>query len=420
MSADKPPSTSRGRAGRRAHAAPIRYAHEERRVFNPNAFRHYRRLYARGEVVAGAVVVCVLVAVAAWVQWMGAHPDPELARVPLDALAGDPARTVSRVSARGEATAGASAAVVGAAPPAKPAERGALPDGLAPPGFTEGRPAVFDAENLYEKIDGRANYFTSRGFQRLSFVSLASGGATAAPTATTIDLELYDMGSAENALGAYGGEKPAEVASETHPGGLWHLDRNALYLTQGRYYLRAIASDEAEATRAALLAVKSRIQEAFAAEAQALPWAHRLFGQLGIAAGRIEFHREGAFSFGFATDVYSALLDDGATELWVMVAADEAAARGLADRFIGGFASYGEKLGQGPGEWVRDRYLSSFATARTDRTFVFGVRGAPTQEGGARSVAELTKALATFPLVPPPQRPAEPVSEDSATGGGEH
>lgn len=416
MSADQPSSTSRARAAKRAHAAPVRYAHEERRVFNPNAFRHYRRRYARGEVVAGGVVVCVLVAVACWVRWMGAHPDPHLARVPLDALAGDPARTVSRVSARGEPTAGVSAAAAGAAAPAKPAERGALPDGLAPPGFSEGRPAVFDAENLYEKIDGRANYFTSRGFQHLSFVSLASGAATA----TTIDLELYDMGNGENALGAYGGEKPAEVASETHPGGLWHLDRNALYLTQGRYYLRAIASDEAEATRAALLAVKSRIQEAFAAEAQALPWAHRLFGQLGIAAGRIEFHREGAFSFGFATDVYSALLDDGATELWVMVASDEAAARGLADQFIGGFASYGEKLGQGSGVWVRDRYLSSFATARTDRTFVFGVRGAPTQEGGARSVAQLAKALAAFPLVPAPRRPAEPASEDSSAGAGEH
>lgn len=404
-------ATSRARTPKRDRAEPIRYAHEERRVLNPAAWRHYRRRYARGEVLAGAVVLVMLAAVAGWVRWMGAHPDPTLARVPLESLAGDPARTVSRVSARAEPVPPAGAAMVD--PARAPAARGALPVELAPAGFGEGRPAVFDAENLYEKIDGRANYFTSRGFQQLSFVSLRSG---AGASATTIDVELYDMGTAENALGAYGGEKSAEIPSETHAAGLWHLDRNALYLTQGRYYLRAIASDESEPARAALLEVKARIQSAFASQAQELPWAHRLFGQLGIAAGRVEFHREGAFSFGFARDVYSALLEDDATELWVMVAADETGARSLAEQFVGGFASYGEKVVFDGAAWVRDRYLSSFATARTERTFVFGVRGAPTREIGVQAVTRLETALQAFPPVPPPTRAAATVSEDSSAG----
>ncbi|MBK7971862.1 MAG: hypothetical protein IPK07_00630 [Deltaproteobacteria bacterium] len=386
-------------------------------MLNPSPWRHYRRRYARGEVVAGAAVLCMIAAVGLWVRWMGAHPDPALARVPLEALAGDPAKSVSRVSARAAPAGGGHGST--ATETASPAARGALPGDLAPPGFTEGRPAVFDSENLYEKIDGRANYFTSRGFETLSFVSLMAAPGGAAP-GTSIDLELYDMGNAENALGAYGGEKSAEVVAETHPAGLWHLDRNALYLTQGRYYLRAIASDEAEATRAALLHVKERVQAAFASQAQELPWAHRLFGQLGIAAGRIEFHREGAFSFGFASDVYSALLDDGATELWVMAAADEASARALADQFVAAFASYGETVKLGGETWVRDRYLSSLATARAQRAFVFGVRGAPTEAGGEKAILRLAAALESFPPVPPSSRGGKAASGDSSSGGGDH
>lgn len=407
---------------RSERGAPTRYARDEQRVLNPQAWRHYRRSYARGEVLAGALVVVGLVAIATWVRWMGAHPDPNLARVSLDALAGDPARTVveSVPPSAGRASSPAPT------PTAVPASaRGALPGELAPPGFSEGKPATFDADNLYEKIDGRANYFTSRGFRSLSFVSLTSVGD---PAAASIDVELYDMANAENALSAYGGEKSAEIASERHAAGLWHLDRNALYLTQGRYYLRAIGSDESEATRAALLAVKARIQAAFPGEAQELPWAHRLLGVLGIASGQIEFHREAAFSFGFANDVYSALLDDQATEVFVTVTADETAAANLVRQFVDGFASYGERVASGGETWVKDRYLSSYATARAHRAFVFGVRGAPDLEAARAALAKLAAAIVAFPEVPrvaaheptSPSSPGEAADHYAGGGEGEH
>ncbi|MBK7972301.1 MAG: hypothetical protein IPK07_03120 [Deltaproteobacteria bacterium] len=68
-------------------------------MLNPSPWRHYRRRYARGEVVAGAAVLCMIAAVGLWVRWM--EPIRSCAaRVPLEALAGDPAKSVSRVSAR--------------------------------------------------------------------------------------------------------------------------------------------------------------------------------------------------------------------------------------------------------------------------------------------------------------------------------
>lgn len=333
-------------------------ARDAGRLFNPHGRRHYRRRYSLGEVRAGLVVLCGLGALAAWVVWMGAHPDPALfANTELL----DPGAPV--------------------------ADRGVLPEGLAAEGFQEGPISHFDADNLYVKIDGRADYFISKGFVRLSFVSLSQ---TADP-AVAVDVELYDLGSADNALGAYAGEKSADLEPERGKAGLWHRDRNALYMTHGGYYVRAIGSDEGSAVAAQLAHLRQVLEGGIEVEGGAeLPWAHRLFGALELSPGRVTFHRENAFSFGFARNVYSALLPDDETELFVTAASGEDAAAALAARFVEGFESYGERL---EGDWVKDRYLGSLATARVAKGLVIGVRGAPAREPAEDELSRLTASV---------------------------
>ena len=60
---------------------------------------------------------------------------------------------------------------------------------LAAEGWKEGGISHFDAQNLYVKIDGRADFFLSRGFNQLSFVSLTND----ARPGTAVDVEFYDM-----------------------------------------------------------------------------------------------------------------------------------------------------------------------------------------------------------------------------------
>lgn len=304
-------------------------------------------------------VLALLAAIAGWIAWRGRHPDPTLFADPHALL--DPG--VSTVA------------------------RGVLPAGLAPSGWQESGLARFDAENLYVKIDGRADFFLARGFKDLAFVTLRQTGEAAA-----VDVEFYDLGSPENAGSALAGEKPPEIPAQSTDGSTWYVARNALFVARGPYYVRAIGSDESAPVLAELEHLRGVLASSLAAGATS--WADALFyGKLGIAAGRVAFQQENAFSFGFAKDVYVATLADGDTELFVTKAADAAAATALASRFDKGFLEYGDPAPRGGVTWVKDRYLGSFARAASVGDTVVGVRGAAKVEDAEQALARLREAV---------------------------
>lgn len=82
---------------------------------------------------------------------------------------------------------------------------------LADPGVkgwrAAGRVERFAADDMYVKIDGRADAFLQRGALELAFCSYThehDGGRS-------VDVYLYDMGTAANAEGVYLFEAPPEV-----------------------------------------------------------------------------------------------------------------------------------------------------------------------------------------------------------------
>lgn len=305
---------------------------------------YYRRRFSLAEVRWGFAVLALLALIASWVTWRGAHPDPELFATPLASTS-----------------------------------RGPLPSDLADAGWREGSVSTFDAEHLFEKIDGRADYYKSFGFKRLYCVSLTQGDSTA------IDIELYDLGRPANALGAYAGERPAEVDAKLDVSGLAHLARNALMLTQGRFYLRAIGSDESPSVISQLRRLEQVFRQALPAEP--LPWGYALFvGQLGLEPSKVSYLAENAFSFGFARDVYLAHLGKGTTTLFLVATANDAAASALAARFSDGFAGLGEQAKPiGDVRITADPFLGSLSGATAHQRWVVGVYRATDREVAQQS-----------------------------------
>jgi hypothetical protein len=343
------------------------------RIFVRNGRRHYRRQYSISESRVGIVLLLVLASVLAWVAWRGAHPDPSLFMLETD------------LSQSGAAAA---------------ADRGPVPALLSVPGWSEGTVSQFDNTNLYVKINGREGYYKSFGFERLYFLSIAS----TENAQTTVDIELYDLGNPANAVGAYSGERSPDVTPAANESGLTHIDRNALYLTRGRYYLRAIGSEESPEVLVQLEHIQNRFGSALPGEP--LPWGFALFvGQMGMEPGSLSFAPENAFSFGFARNVYSARLEDD-SELFVTPAGSESDARKLALQFKEGFLQYGTT----DGDFVKDRYLGTYATATTAGPWVVGIVRASEKSASWQAVEKLATAVKDLRL---PEDTAEPSTTEN-------
>jgi hypothetical protein len=380
---------------------------DEDRLFVRDGWRHYRRRYSVVEVRWGLVTLAVLLVFGGWIWWRGHHPlDPSLFSDGASLLKTATPKTV--VSAEP-----ATSAPAAAAPAAPTTDRGPLPATLAGAGWREDKITQFDPENLYVKIDGRADWFKGFGFRRLYSVLLVSEK----DPATTVDVEMYDLAKTENALGAYGGERAPDAKPEVSEGGLHHLARNALYMARGQYFVRVIGSDETPAITEKLRALIPVLSTGI--KGDPLPWAYGYFvGGLGLDPGAVSYAVANAFSFSFARDVWSARPkgknDD--LELFVAAKASAAEARKLTEQLHKGFLGFGAAAGKLSGvPLVKDQFLNAFTAVKASDRFVLGVRGAATKEMLGEELGKLETALAKLPAaVKDRARPAE-----NDQGGGD-
>jgi hypothetical protein len=108
-----------------------------------------------------------------------------------------------------------------------------------PAGLQADAAPVFYAANLYEYIDGAAELFHSFDLQVMLHQELKSA-------ATELTVDIYDMGSAENAFGAYAEER-APSYRFLAIGAEGYQDEGILNFCQDRYYVKLAAFGEGAA-----------------------------------------------------------------------------------------------------------------------------------------------------------------------------
>jgi hypothetical protein len=109
-------------------------------------------------------------------------------------------------------------------------------------GFTPLTPAAsYNRENLSDKINGKAELYLSAGFKEMSCRSFSLSGLGEAH----VEVFLYDMGSAPNAYAVF--------SSQRRPGSPGipltanaYSTANALFFTQGRFYVEIVADRQSE------------------------------------------------------------------------------------------------------------------------------------------------------------------------------
>ncbi|HUK82947.1 MAG TPA: DUF6599 family protein [Verrucomicrobiae bacterium] len=355
-------------------------------VFNTFRRKPLRPFYSLREFRIGIIIIVALGGLLLWVMRRGAHPDPTLFTVPQNLLT-DKGKAVTLYKRPVEPW--VEPGTVGA--PTSSPRLDPFPDAVASADWRmAGPPQMFDESNLYVKIDGREGFYKSYGFKKLYFLSLAS----MEQDGLTIDIELFDLGKTENALGALAAEISSPDAEvRTEKSGLSYATRNGAFLSQGRFYARIIGSDDNDLIRKKVTGLREALLAALPAEP--LPWSYALFaGRLHLNPFKIQYDAENAFSFGFATQVYSATLPNSETELFISRRESDAEAIVLAAKFAEGFAAFGKKLAHPQSViLVQNEYTSAIDAVRTHGTYVIGVREAKSPQEATQWLDRLASEL---------------------------
>jgi hypothetical protein len=196
-----------------------------------------------------------------------------------------------------------------------------LPLADLPAGWTIGKSAsghieTFNAENLYEKIDGRAESFIQYGVKGMAYTYYHLNG----DEASEVQLYVFEMGDALKALGKYASEKSDDAKAADLGGTEGYTSAGSYFAHVGPYYTQVVAAGEDPKLAEFAKAIAQRVVKSQGASSagpgskKAGPEA--IFALLPAEPKRAEpkYVARDAFGYSFLSDIFMADYDDGETQ----------------------------------------------------------------------------------------------------------
>jgi len=260
-------------------------------------------------------------------------------------------------------------------------------------GFTPLAPTEsYGPETLSDKINGKAELYLSAGFKEMSCRSFglgASGGAH-------VEVFLYDMGSAPNAYAVFSGQRrPGSPNSPLTANA--YATTNALFFTQGRFYVEIVADRASETLQKSLEAYAKALLAKIPAEGEAKD-AAALFPKEGLARDTVRLCPTDTFCLeglnNVLTGEYS--LKEGKATAFVAVRDTPEQAQAEARRYLDFLAANGYQKVQTPGSPGDIPVLvldNSFEMVFVEGRTLTGVHDATSLAAALELAAQLQTAL---------------------------
>jgi hypothetical protein len=239
-----------------------------------------------------------------------------------------------------------------------------------------GRVKRFQADNLYEKINGEAEKFIKQGFVELAFLRLRS-----ASDSSEIAVELFDQGDLGGSLGIFS-DHTAGQAVENRDGVSFVANEAGAIGRKGRYFFR-IAGDRSSAAitdkASSLITAFAQLDRNPAAEnihEKTTPTGFALLSQgLGIAEADIQFQESNVFQYDFAQRFWFGNAGIGGdARVFIHIADSASAAKDLIAALTEEHSyEYDELESDGSYSLFRHRYLGSYFAAAQRGKYVYGV-----------------------------------------------
>ncbi|NIP51690.1 MAG: hypothetical protein GWN55_14455 [Phycisphaerae bacterium] len=172
---------------------------------------------------------------------------------------------------------------------------------LAPAGFEMLSEEVYHADNLFEKINGKAPLYIESGFEKLFTQRLINKENKD----LWMELFIFDMASLKNAFSVYSVQRRPNVQflPDMQFG---YRTADSPYFVHGKYYVEFIASSKSDELYKAIMEVAHNIQTNLPADKDEEIPELTLFPQDNLVTGSPKLYLASAFGFEGFTDIFTA------------------------------------------------------------------------------------------------------------------
>jgi hypothetical protein len=341
------------------------------RIFNSHKTHLMRHHIPGSENLFVALIFLALTALVAWVTTTRDDFDPTERDLPIELL-GDNSRQIEIYNRPLRPWVEPGQPMAGAAFDLGPFPPRTLDDEWQP----VGRIKRFQADNLYEKINGEAEKFIKQGFVELAFLRLRS-----ASDASEIAIELFDQGNLSGSLGIFS-EHAAGRVIEEQDGVSFVATKAGAIGRKGRHFFRIagdrhsdVITDKATRLLTAFAQLDRDSAAATTREKSVAAGFALLSQRLGIAEADIQFEESNVFQYDFAQRFWFGKAGIGGDARLFLHIADSAAE---AEDLIAALAAehsyeYDQVESNGTYRLFRHRFLGSyFAVARRGNS-IYGI-----------------------------------------------
>ena len=257
-------------------------------------------------------------------------------------------------------------------------------------------PETFNPDNLYDKVDGKADLYLSAGFVGMQ----SQRFALKATNDVWMEWFVYDMGTLPHAFSVFSLQRRADgQAYDLTP--FAYQCQNALFFVCGKYYVEAVTAMPVAPMMSAMRAMARQFVAAHPPGEMRIPELE-LFPPENLEAGSQNLQIADAFGFDHFTNVFTAkytvpvgITNAGALAFFEMAktSADAAALRDSWRSFL--IANGGKEIDSGDAGALGKpiNFMDSIEIAFSEGNAVAGVHAAPDAATAAKVAKELADGL---------------------------
>jgi hypothetical protein len=253
-------------------------------------------------------------------------------------------------------------------------------------------PQSYGPDTLSDKIDGKAELYLSAGFKEMSCRSFGLGSSGGAH----VEVLVYDMGSAPNAFAVFSGQRRSGSPSIPLTANAY-ATTNALFFTQGKYYVEIVADRASETLQKSLETYAAALLAKLPSEGKGKDQT-ALFPKEGLARDTVRLCSADTFGCeglnNMLTGEYS--LKDGKATAFIAQGDTPELAQAEAKRYLDFLAANGYQKVQAPGAPADTPVLgldNSFAIVFVEGRTLAGVHDATSIAAALELAAKLRTGL---------------------------